>query len=107
MRKVKEVNRGNQKEAMNSLVAALDLDEFQESEFKKMMQQSMQQRRRLREQDLAQNEKREILQTISLKENEEIVKVLNENQYKEFLLLKKEMREKAKNQRNSGGKNRN
>ena len=100
-------NRGNQKEAMNSLVAALELDGLQESEFKNVIQQSMKQRRSLREQDLAQNEKRESLQTISLTENEEVSKVLNEDQYKEFLLLKKEMREKAMKQRNGGGKKRN
>jgi len=97
----------NQKEAMNNLVVNLELDELQESEFKKVMQESMLQRRSLREQDLSQNEKRQSLQTISLKENEELVKILNEDQYDEFLLLKKEMREKAKKQRNSGGKKRN
>jgi len=39
--------------------------------------------------------------------NSDLLRLLNEGQYKEFLSLKSEMREKAKQQRNGGGKKRN
>lgn len=99
--------KGNQKEAMDRLVSELDLDDLQEASLENILRQTLQERRSLREQELSQTEKRESLQTISLKENEEVAKILTEDQYNEFLSLKKEMREKAKKQRQGNGKKRN
>ncbi len=99
--------KGNQKEAMKKLVSELELDDLQEASLENILHQTMKERRTLREQELPQKEKRESLQAISLKENEEVAKILNEDQYNEFLSLKKEMREKGKKQRQGNGKKRN
>ena len=99
--------RGNQQEMMKTIVSNLELDELQEVIFKEVMRKSMNERKSLREQDLSQEEKKDSLKSISDKENNELSKILNEDQYKEFLSLKSEMREKARQQRNGGGKKRN
>lgn len=97
---------GGQKEAMNKLVSELELDDLQEAILENILRQTMQERKALREQELSQNEKRESLLSISLKENEQVAKILNEDQYSEFLSLKKEMREKVQNQRQGNRKKR-
>ena len=103
----REFKKGNQKEAMQAMVSALELDELQEVIFKEVLGQTMTERRSLRDQDLSQEVKRETLKSISEKENIKVAKILNDDQYKEFLLLKDEMREKARKQRNGGSKKRN
>ena len=89
------------------MVSTLELDELQEISFKEVLRQTMTERRTLRDQDLTQEVKRETLKSISDKENIEVAKILNDDQYNEFLLLKDEMREKARKQRNGGNKKRN
>jgi len=106
-RQERGAQRGNQKEMMQTMVTNLELDELQEVIFKEVMRKSMNDRKSLREQDLSQEEKRESMKSISDKENDELAKILNEDQYKEYLSLKSEMREKARKQRNGGGKKRN
>jgi len=103
----RDYKRGSQKEMIEAIMSDLDLDDLQEVSFKKVMRQSMSERKSLRDQDLSQEEKRESLKSISDKENNELAKILHEDQYKDFLLLKSEMREKARKQRNGGGKKRN
>lgn len=103
----RDSKKGNQKEAMQTMVSTLELDELQEISFKEVLRQTMTERRTLRDQDLTQEVKRETLKSISDKENIEVAKILNDDQYKEFLLLKDEMREKARKQRNGGSKKRN
>lgn len=44
------------------------------------------------------------MKPISEKENKELAKILEKEQYKEFLSLKDEMREKSRKQRNGGVK---
>jgi len=99
--------RGNQREMIEAIMSDLDLDDLQEVSFKRVMRQSMSERKSLRDQDLSQEEIRESLKSISDKQNDELAKILHEDQYKEFLLLKSEMREKARKQRNGDGKKRN
>ncbi|MDN3641620.1 hypothetical protein QWY87_02835 [Lutimonas halocynthiae] len=103
----RESKKGNQKEAMQTMVSTLELDELQEISFKEVLRQTMTERKALRDQVLTQEVKRETLKSISDKENIEVAKILNDDQYKEFLLLKDEMREKARKQRNGGSKKRN
>ena len=103
----REGKKGNQKEAMQTMVSTLELDELQEISFKEVLRQTMTERRTLRDHDLTQEVKRETLKSISDKENIEVAKILNDDQYNEFLLLKDEMREKARKQRNGGNKKRN
>lgn len=96
---------GDRREAMmNHMTEELQLDDSQKVDLEKVMNESMKQRKELRNQDLSREEKREVLMSISENENEAAAKILNENQYQDFIALKKEMRQKAMEQRKGRGK---
>lgn len=96
---------GDRREAMmNHMTEELQLDDSQKVDLEKVMNESMKQRKELRNQDLSREEKREVLMSISENENAAAAKILNENQYQDFIALKKEMRQKAMEQRKGRGK---
>lgn len=96
---------GDRREAMmNHMTEELQLDDSQKVDLEKVMNESMKQRKELRNQDLSREEKREVLMRISENENAAAAKILNENQYQDFIALKMEMRQKAMEQRKGRGK---
>lgn len=96
---------GDRREAMmNHMTEELQLDDSQKVDLEKVMNESMKQRKELRNQDLSREEKREVLMRISENENAAAAKILNDNQYQDFIALKKEMRQKAMEQRKGRGK---
>ena len=96
---------GNRSEAMiNDISEQLDLDDMQKVMFEEVMNESIKERKVLRKQDLSRDEKRNKLESISEEENTAVAKILNEDQYQNFLSIKKEMRQKARDERSSRGK---
>lgn len=96
---------GDRGEAMmNTMTENLQLDDMQKVMFEDAISKSMQERKALRDQDLSREEMREELKVISENENAAVKKVLDENQYSDFLALKKEMRQKAMEERKTRAK---
>lgn len=96
---------GDKREAMmNHMSERLQLDDSQRVDLENVMNESMKQRRALRDQDLPREEKRDVLMAISENENAEAAKILNETQYEDFIALKKEMRQNAMERRKGKGR---
>lgn len=96
---------GNRSQEMiNAMSEQLDLDDMQQVMFEEALNGSMKERRELRNQDLSREEIRDELQAISKEENAAVAKILDEDQYQNFLSIKKEMRQKAREERGSRGK---
>ena len=96
---------GDRGEAMiSTMTENLQLDDMQKVMFENAMGKSMEERKALRDQDLSREEMREELKVISDNENAAVEKILDESQYSDFLSIKKEMREKAMEERKARAK---
>ena len=96
---------GDRREAMmNHMTEELQLDDTQRIGLEKVMNESMKQRKELRDQDIPREEKRDALMSIAENENAEAAKILNETQYQDFIALKKEMRQKGMERKKGRGK---
>ena len=96
---------GDRQQAMiNQIIDELQIDESQSVQLEEVLAESFKQRKALRDQDLSKEERREVMMSISEDENAKAAKILDQTQYQDFLALKKEMRERAKEQRRNRGK---
>ena len=96
---------GDRGEAMiSTMTENLQLDDMQKVMFENAMGKSMEERKALRDQDLSREEMREELKVISDNENAAVEKILDESQYSDFLSIKKEIREKAMEERKARAK---
>ena len=100
----KKGNSDRFKESIEKMATELELEESQRVSFIEILEGSMKKRKALRNEGLMRDEMRDEIKEINTAENEELKKILDEGQYNEFLELKKELRQRMRENNQNGRK---
>ncbi len=100
----KKGNNDRFKESIEKMATELELEESQRVSFIEILEGSMEKRKALRKEGLTREEMKVEIKEINEAENEELKKILDEGQYNEFLELKKELRQRMRENNQNGRK---
>jgi len=93
----------DREEQIEQLAEELMLDDLQKYSFKNILKKTTNQRSELMQQGLEREEMRDRFEEIQISENEEMKKILDQDQYDQFIEYKKKLRdERRKNTKAEG-----
>jgi hypothetical protein len=96
----------DQEERIEQLAEELMLDDLQKYSFKSIMKKTMKQRSELMQQGLEREELRDHFKEIQMSEDEEMKKILDQDQFDQFIEYKKNLREEGRNKMKAEGRRR-
>jgi len=96
----------DQEERIEQLAEELMLDDLQKYSFKSIMKKTMKQRSELMQQGLEREELRDHFKEIQISEDEEMKKILDQDQFDQFIEYKKNLRDERRNNMKAEGKRR-
>lgn len=94
----------DQEQRIEQLAEDLLLDDLQKYSFKSILKKTMKERSDLMQQGLERDQMREGMKEIQISEDEEMKKILDEDQFEAFIEYKKSLREQRRKKQNSEGK---
>lgn len=86
----------DQEERIEQLAEELMLDDLQKYSFKNILNKTMKQRSELMQQGLEREELRDGFEEIQISENEEMKKILDQDQFDQFIEYKKNLRDERR-----------
>lgn len=90
------ISAEDQEERIEQLAEELMLDDLQKYSFKNILNKTMKQRSELMQQGLEREELRDGFEEIQISENEEMKKILDQDQFDQFIEYKKNLRDERR-----------
>lgn len=94
----------DQEERIEQLAEELMLDDLQKYSFKNILNKTMKQRSELMQQGLEREELRDGFEEIQISENEEMKKILDQDQFDQFIEYKKNLRDERRKKMKAEGR---